>query len=182
MRVILGKGNRMDNNELSTNLAEVGTDAASRKAVKELAYSQIRSMYCGVALKEQRETMLRIADNVIGLLAPVTSAQPATSCSEFPNNSDAISRQAAIDAVQNRHMMLSKEKVLLVNDLEKLPSAQPERAMGTWMPDTMCYYEERFICSECKGNYKVDTCMGNPMWNFCPNCGADMRGEQGWMT
>ena len=88
---------------------------------------------------------------------------------------DAISRQAAIEVVQNRHMMLSKEKVLLINDLEKLPSAQPERARGTWMPDTMCYYEERFICSECKGNYKVDTCMGNPMWNFCPNCGADMR-------
>ena len=61
---------------LSTNLAEVGTDAVSRKAVKELAYSQIRSMYCGVALKEQRETMLRIADNVIGLLAQVTYAQP----------------------------------------------------------------------------------------------------------
>lgn len=27
-RVIFGKGNRMDNNELSTNLAEVGTDLA----------------------------------------------------------------------------------------------------------------------------------------------------------
>ena len=40
--------------------------------------------------------------------------------------SDLISRQAAIDAVQNRHMMLNKEKVLLINDLEKLPSAQPE--------------------------------------------------------
>ena len=39
---------------------------------------------------------------------------------------DCISRQAAIEAVQNRHMMLSKEKVLLINDLEKLPSAQPE--------------------------------------------------------
>lgn len=61
--------------QLGTNLAEVGTDAVSRKAVKELAYSQIRSMYCGVALKEQRETMLRIADNVIGLLAPVASKQ-----------------------------------------------------------------------------------------------------------
>lgn len=62
--------------KLGTNLAEVGTDAVSRKAVKELAYSQIRSMYCGVALKEQRETMLRIADNVIGLLASVASKQP----------------------------------------------------------------------------------------------------------
>ena len=39
---------------------------------------------------------------------------------------DLISRRAAIEAVQNRHMMLSKEKVLLINDLEKLPSAQPE--------------------------------------------------------
>jgi hypothetical protein len=62
--------------ELGTNLAEVGTDAVSRKAVKELAYSQIRSMYCGIALKEQREAMLMIANNVIDLLAPVASTQP----------------------------------------------------------------------------------------------------------
>ena len=59
-----------------TNLAEVGTDAVSRQAVKELAYSQIRSMYCGIALKEQREAMLMIANNVIDLLAPVASTQP----------------------------------------------------------------------------------------------------------
>ena len=39
---------------------------------------------------------------------------------------DTISRQAAIEVVQNRHMMLSKEKVLLINDLEKLPSTQPK--------------------------------------------------------
>ena len=39
---------------------------------------------------------------------------------------DCISRQQAIEAVQNRHMMLSKEKTLLINDLEKLPPAQPE--------------------------------------------------------
>ena len=39
---------------------------------------------------------------------------------------DLISRQQAIEVVQNRHMMLSKEKVLLINDLEKLPSAQPD--------------------------------------------------------
>ena len=39
---------------------------------------------------------------------------------------DLISRQDAIEVVQNRHMMLSKEKVLLINDLEKLPSTQPE--------------------------------------------------------
>ena len=37
---------------------------------------------------------------------------------------DLISRQAAIEVVQNRHMMLSKEKVLLINDLKKLPPAE----------------------------------------------------------
>ena len=41
-------------------------------------------------------------------------------------NNDLISRKQAIEVVQKRHMMLSKEKVLLINDLEKLPSAQPE--------------------------------------------------------
>ena len=42
----------------------------------------------------------------------------------LPIGTDCISRKQAIEAVQNRHMMLSKEKVLLINDLEKLPSAQ----------------------------------------------------------
>ena len=35
-RVIFGKGNRMDNNELSTNLASLGTDCISRQAAIDL--------------------------------------------------------------------------------------------------------------------------------------------------
>ena len=50
----------------------------------------------------------------------------------------------------------------------------PERKTGKWLPDNNNYYEERFICSVCGKSYKVDTCMGKPMWDFCP-CGADMR-------
>ena len=42
------------------------------------------------------------------------------------DGTDLISRADAIEAVQNRHMMLSKEKVLLINDIENLPPAQPE--------------------------------------------------------
>ena len=41
-------------------------------------------------------------------------------------NDDSISRKQAIEAVQNRPFTLSKEKVLLINDLEKLPPTQPE--------------------------------------------------------
>ena len=59
----------------------------------------------------------------------------------------------------------------------KLLEIQPtieERKTGKWLPDNNNYYEERFICSVCGKSYKVDTCMGKPMWDFCP-CGADMR-------
>jgi len=85
---------------------------------------------------------------------------------------DLISRQAAIDAVQNRHMMLSKEKVLLINDLEKLPSAEPNR--GTWI-DTGSneeWYAREYRCSECG-----DTMLGEA--NYCPNCGAKMEVTNG---
>lgn len=41
-------------------------------------------------------------------------------------NDDSISRKQAIEAVQNRRFMLSKEKVLLISDLKKLPSTQTE--------------------------------------------------------
>ncbi len=61
--------------------------------------------------------------------------------------------------------------------IERQPTIEPERKTGNWLPDNINYYEERYVCSECKISYKVDTCMGEPLWNFCPNCGADMRQE-----
>lgn len=61
--------------------------------------------------------------------------------------------------------------------VEEQPTIEPERKKGKWLPDTNNYYEERFVCSVCGRSYKVDTCMGKPIWDFCP-CGADMRGEQ----
>lgn len=62
-------------------------------------------------------------------------------------------------------------------DIAAMPTIEPERKRGKWIPDYSNNYEERFICSVCGKNYKVDTCMGKPMWDFCP-CGADMRGYQ----
>jgi hypothetical protein len=60
----------------------------------------------------------------------VASVQPETNCSEFPNNSDTISRQAAIDALDKRFdsipMEQTTEILLLRKDLRDLPSAQPE--------------------------------------------------------
>jgi hypothetical protein len=86
-------------------------------------------------------------------------------------DSDTISRKAAIEVVQNRPMMLSKEKVLLINDLEKLPPAQPEPKRGRWIykTDLIIAPTGYWECSECKeGRLLYEE-------NFCPHCGADMR-------
>ena len=69
-----------------------------------------------------------------------------------------------------------------VSKLSVLPSAQPERMRGTWIikdnPGTGWY---RVTCSEC-GEDVTSTapCIGfypnaKVTWDYCPNCGADMR-------
>ena len=63
----------------------------------------------------------------------------------------------------------------------KQPTIQPERKKGEWLPDNNNAYEMRFVCSCCKESEVVPT-IGfikyKPLWDFCPNCGADMRGGQ----
>ena len=66
-------------------------------------------------------------------------------------------------------------------DSAELPTVQPERKKGEWLPDNNNAYEMRFVCSCCKESEVVPT-IGftkyRPLWDFCPNCGADMRGEK----
>lgn len=83
-----------------------------------------------------------------------------------------ISRQDAIEAVQNRHMMLNKEKVLLINDLKNLPFAEPQRIRGRWIYssyDDESGFDESWECDKCGYMTNIEET------NFCPHCGADMR-------
>ena len=95
--------------------------------------------------------------------------------------SDLISRQTAIDFIDAGHLCNPNEPRWsdneVVNFLRSRPSAQP-RPRGRWVPNYIYHYEDRFVCTACGRSYKVDTRMGKPIWDFCPNCGADMRGEQ----
>ena len=72
---------------------------------------------------------------------------------------DTISRQAAIDCV-------TYDVEHTIECLKALPSAQPEQKTGHWINSY-----KRQTCSICKQR-------GYRSWNFCPNCGADMRGGQ----
>ncbi len=94
--------------------------------------------------------------------------------------SDLIDRQAAIEAVR----IFYADECALVDSieeqLEKLPSAQPKRIKGRWIgtdydgfADGNHVYDE-WKCSIC--GYVVED--EEPTWNFCPNCGADMRGDE----
>lgn len=91
---------------------------------------------------------------------------------------DSISRAAAIDAAVEAAdewdggYSRSREEIITLK-LQMLPSAQQERKKGKWINRSLniLYPEyERYTCSVCgKHSYNYD---------FCPNCGADMRGEQ----
>lgn len=91
-----------------------------------------------------------------------------------------ISLQAAIDALVKR-TGLEWDNLKIIHPmfciLEDLPSAQPERKRGRWMLSKM--YESdhvAMICSECGATY--DKTVAGCFFNYCPNCGADMRGER----
>jgi hypothetical protein len=95
---------------------------------------------------------------------------------------DCISRQAAIDTLENTKTAISENgeryiaKQNAIMRIDALPSAQPKR--GKWSPaDSLHHGAPFYFCSEC-GEKMLYTVMGNPRWNFCPNCGADMRGEK----
>ena len=65
----------------------------------------------------------------------------------------------------------------LFGNSERLPSAQPERKKGEWIEVDDHYNRISGRCSVCGWEallYETDV-VG---MDFCPNCGADMRGEQ----
>ena len=89
---------------------------------------------------------------------------------------DLISRQDAIDRInkQREHLrpdMYPQDKIgdaayrICAEFIERLPSAQQERKRGEWIVQNHVV-----CCSEC-GEQNME-------WNFCPYCGADMRGDK----
>ena len=111
-----------------------------------------------------------------------------------------ISRQAAIDVLSLGKEILSRvlddmdvvgidrEKYSwglgliesYVNDIEELPSVQPEQKKGHWIEKGVnADKTHNIVCSKCGEGYKTrghaKSIATRAKWRFCPNCGADMR-------
>ena len=87
--------------------------------------------------------------------------------------SDLISRQAAIDLwVWGDTDKWRDSKVVHIEDIEALPSA---RKKGKWRRRIVdSGFNSDWVCSKCGYRWQYDYIN----FNFCPNCGADMRGEE----
>ena len=142
-------------------------DLISRQAAIDVAD---RADYVGLAVEDVK----KVTDEVVKELKQLPSSQPEKRTEERAKTHacDCISRQEAIDFFneldkRSPHRVLRPEQARYI--LMRLPSAQPERKNGEW--ERASFYNGTPVCSECYLEGRWD-------WDFCPNCGADMRGKQ----
>ena len=94
---------------------------------------------------------------------------------------DLISRQAAIDAVENafdRETILNRfVRKIAISALRKMSSAQSERKRGNWINIRYSIYDNdsQAECDQCGATVHNNF---SSVINYCPNCGAEMRGPE----
>ena len=90
---------------------------------------------------------------------------------------DAVNRQAVLNTLDNMDKALNEDrtvenyKELLKECYEVLPSVTPQPKKGYWIDIDATHSE----CNRCGAVFEIVS--GNGEANYCPNCGADMRGD-----
>jgi len=97
-------------------------------------------------------------------------------------NDDLISRDAVLKEIncwigsgEYRYAMSER---FLIDRIKTLPSVNPqEPKTGHWIERNDDHYDW-YECSECGYGAEGEITMeGGVRFNYCPNCGADMRGD-----
>lgn len=77
------------------------------------------------------------------------------------------------DAEQQEHSYSTLMLYEIADIIEDAPTVEAKPVIhGEWKYDWLGEY----ICSNCYERVTVKEVMGEPAWDWCPACGADMRG------
>lgn len=139
-----------------------------------ITHARVINVETGVAVDLFTESNKEL-HKAIERIEALPPAQPEVAKGTNVPNNDCISRQAAIDALQEKVFHnLSDEFYGTMQVLNELPPAQPERKKGKWIWD-----DEAYPGGNPYGHYDCDQCGESVphKTNYCPLCGADMRGE-----
>ena len=87
-------------------------------------------------------------------------------------DADALNERAIrVSTVKYPHTYL---KAVGTREIDKAPTVDAvEVVHGRWGWNT----EDVYKCSNCGEKSHVKEVMGQPDWNYCPNCGAKMDGD-----
>ena len=166
---------------------ELMGDLISRQVAKDYIDSQKGRPFIGCTIGEAMKIML----DEVPSAQPVNIAKLQPNCNQVA--SDCISRQAALEAMEtwdkfgcdpdgklvryddDKHYIPYVHYEDMVHAIKHLPSAQ---RTGRWIDKMLDHFRKyEVVCSECGARYigNYDSYDEPYEFNYCPNCGADMR-------
>ena len=86
--------------------------------------------------------------------------------------SDPIKREDALNALL-RMDGTKIDKALAMGEIRSIPSA--DRLQGEWLKFGLGRGTRILFCTNCERRIEVPLSQGDSNYDFCPNCGADMR-------
>lgn len=115
-------------------------------------------------------------DHAIDELERQTCDTPRNNLAE--PSQDCISRETAIDQFIHWYselLLSQKEEVSFKDILKSLPSVLPQHKKGKWIRYDVDIAFHPLHCSICgwSNHHIINKCIEE--FQFCPNCGADMR-------
>ena len=140
-------------------------DLISRQAAIDALVAE--TIYTEEELKEYYEANSHRNEWVNGIheaVEVIKQLPPAHGTNLAEVGADCISRQA-VKEILDKNQMPYHVYPYVWDAINALPPAQPERIKGHWTRDN--------ACSECGCQPWFSGDIHN--YNFCPNCGADMR-------
>ena len=104
--------------------------------------------------------------------------------SDFIRREDAINAMMVLkradDLAYGCEIPESFDSERAIEALKNISSAEPERKKGEWIEQDDGWDGTYYQCSCCREEFSlIDGTPADNLYNFCPNCGAEMtRGEE----